>query len=387
MKNYSVIIYFNLPAINPATIRAVVCLSVIFAASAGFAQQSVSNEPREPVPSGYLRTADPSTSTGMPPSTGDLVLGVPKRITSTPPQKAVSLPEAPRAKVVPATPPAELLAKHPVQPKSDTAAQAKGGALGLARIAAQGDRNLSKDKYDVDPLDPGPGNSGVRKAQQQGIAYLSIDPNQEWSRTLRGAPKNVLFVSFSADASLNSVVSVGGAWLAVQAGDKPSQAEVMIGEPAKKGVTWRKLGYRVPTATFGGREQAQLPVFTLRLDPKAGVWDVFSSTSLVASGLALDSAGSKGQREFTLHGGRAGASLNSLVTSDENPLFVDANSNGIDDAFEQGKNGVLLDAGASETTRRAMAAEWQKATRNTKPSVQRVVRPVPDRIAVAKGKD
>ena len=76
--------------------------------------------------------------------------------------------------------------------------------------------------------------------------------------------------------------------------------------------------------------------------------------------------------------GNAGAWLCGLVLADENPLYADANFNGIDDAFEKQKRGVLLQATASLAAHQLLAKEWQSAQRAKPPPALFLFRPLPD---------
>jgi hypothetical protein len=80
--------------------------------------------------------------------------------------------------------------------------------------------------------------------------------------------------------------------------------------------------------------------------------------------------------------GANGAWVCGLVLADENPLFVDANANGIDDAFEKEKRGgTLLAANATTTDRTALAAQWKSSQNAKPPAPLTVLRPLPDTLA------
>lgn len=134
--------------------------------------------------------------------------------------------------------------------------------------------------------------------------------------------------------------------------------------------------------TIAGASLAALPVLTVRLDPAAGVWDLYVFQRLVAEDIPL--VENKGARQFTLTSGAQGAMVLNLTLSDESPLFVDANHNGIDDAFEkQKRNGSLLAANAPAAERKALAAEWKAAQTVAKPVPWKIRRPVPDEAVAA----
>lgn len=120
-----------------------------------------------------------------------------------------------------------------------------------------------------------------------------------------------------------------------------------------------------------------LPALTVRIDPEAGVWDVFSDSRLLADNLPLIDA-RKNQREFLLRAGSDGAWLSGLVFSDENPLYEDGNRNGIDDRFERQARGATLAANASRAERGQLAVQWKEQQRVKPPPALHVKRPLPD---------
>ena len=82
--------------------------------------------------------------------------------------------------------------------------------------------------------------------------------------------------------------------------------------------------------------------------------------------------------------GTEGAWVCGLVLADENPLYADANFNGIDDGFERQKRGALLPAGAAIAPRQQLAQDWKVAQRAKAPPVLFVNRPLPDRLVAGK---
>ena len=82
--------------------------------------------------------------------------------------------------------------------------------------------------------------------------------------------------------------------------------------------------------------------------------------------------------------GPQGAMVMNLTLSDADPLFVDANTNGIDDAFEkQKRNGALLAANAPAADRKTLANEWKAAQSAAKAAPWKIRRPVPDEAVAA----
>lgn len=82
-----------------------------------------------------------------------------------------------------------------------------------------------------------------------------------------------------------------------------------------------------------------------------------------------------------MRAGPTGVWLNAVAVSDENPLYHDANANGIDDAYEISKKGALVPVNASAADRKALATEWQASQRARPVPPVVAVRPLPDRLA------
>jgi len=283
--------------------------------------------------------------------------------------------------------PASVKAKVKPQPASAFAAEAPLNALGLPRVqTVHGGvvgNPLTAAKFTADPLEAPAGGTDLRRGAQHGAPFLAIAADRDWSRPLRGNPHETQFVSITLLASVGTILNVDGAWLAVEASATKGRAEIMIGDPGKKAPEWRRLRLAVPLAIYGGSELADVGTLTLRLDPDAGVWDVFTGTRMIAHDIVLDPASNRGARKLCLHAGDHGAWVSGLLASDENPLFLDANANGIDDTFELAKNGALLAGNSPAAARHTLIADWQKAQLKQRPPVMRVIRPLPDSVALA----
>jgi hypothetical protein len=178
----------------------------------------------------------------------------------------------------------------------------------------------------------------------------------------------------SETPSEGTTFDIGGAQIAIKAGASPGKARVTV--LAASGTPVTNFEYSVKFERFAGAPLAVLPVFTVRLDPSAGLWDLFVFDRLLAEDLPL--APVAGARKFTLKAGGAGAWLCGLVLADENPLFVDANANGIDDTFETQKRGALLPATAPAVDRRQLALQWRQAQYAAPPTPWTLRRPSPD---------
>lgn len=220
------------------------------------------------------------------------------------------------------------------------------------------------------------GSAGVRAGQKRGAKFLSLDTKKDWSQPLRGKPGEILFVSFSVNGSPGTVIEVGGARLVVAESAIANHATLVLDESTPAGVNWRELGLHSPLEKYDTRPLAPFSVLTLRLDPANGVFDLYLGSRLIAENLPYQSG--KDNRRLTILAGEAGAMLNGLVQSDENPLYEDANANGIDDRYEQQKNGRLLAANAPKAERQALIKEWRAHQRTTRPAALFVNLPRPD---------
>lgn len=259
-------------------------------------------------------------------------------------------------------------------------------ALGLLRLKATAKANdatpLAPGKYAVDDLSTGAA-TGVTKAKKDDVDFLSLDGGKEWSRPLRGSPRDVSFVSFQLHASGSTVVDIGGARLGLTLSPVSGSLQLMYDDSATGALQWKPLNVHVGTGKYGGRMLAPLPTLTVRLDPGAGTWDLFSGSRLLADNLPMIVA-NKDRRQFLVRAGGEGAWLSGLVMADENPLYEDANANGIDDTFERQKRGALASASASAFERKTLAQEWKDAQRQKAPPALFVKRPLPDAVVAGR---
>ena len=269
----------------------------------------------------------------------------------------------------PATPPARVAAP-----------------LGLSRLQdtiKPGDASkLIPANFAVDAL-PANGLAGVSKAQKDNLDTLVLDAGKEWSRPLRGSGREVTFASFQFYGSQTTIIEVGGARLGLTAGPIPSSLQLMFDNSTAGSLAWKSLNVHVSTGKYGGKNFAALPTLTVALDPAAGFWHLYSGSRLLADHLPLI-ADKRENRQFTVKAGIEGAWVCGLVLADENPLYEDANINGIDDVFERQKLGVVLPIGAAIPTRQQLAQDWKAAQRAKAPPALFVQRPMPDRAVAGK---
>lgn len=233
----------------------------------------------------------------------------------------------------------------------------KTGPLGLPRLVdptKSGEITPSAGgKFTEDILNP----QGVAEAhagEKKGAKFLVLDGKKAFSRPLRGSGKDVLFVAFAVYGSPDTVIDVGGAKLSIAESIVSGCAQVMVLNTAGQ---WQTTGFNVPFDFHGGKVLAQLPVLTLRLDPAAKTFDLYQSATLLAEDIPLQT--DKGGHKFTLTAGKEGAWIMGLVQSEENPLYPDANANGLDDRFEYKIKGRLLTPTDTKSDRKELIVEWR----------------------------
>jgi hypothetical protein len=240
---------------------------------------------------------------------------------------------------------------------------------------------LAAAKFAVDDLSAGAA-VGASKSRKDDVDVLTLDAGREWSRPLRGSPRDISFVSFQLHGSQTTIVDIGGARLGLTASPTTGSLQLMFDDSAAGTLQWKTLNFHAGTGSYGGKKLAALPTLTVRLDPATSTWDLYSGSRLLADNLPMIAA-KKDQRQFVVRAGGEGAWLMGLVMADENPLYEDANANGIDDAFEKQKRGAILATAASAADRRLLAQEWKDAQRRKAPPALYVKRPMPDGLAVA----
>lgn len=248
---------------------------------------------------------------------------------------------------------------------------------GMAKSAGQ-PAAIVATKFTVHDIAANQGGSDVINRKHGGVDVLAFDSGREWSRPVRGSPRDMVFVSFQIYASAATIVDVGGARLGVTASPAGNSVQLMHDAPGPGGAQWRPLEIHSGMAKFGGKSLAALPVLTVRLDPAAATWDLFVGGRLMADNLPLR-ATTPAERVFRVRAGGEGALVTGLVMADENPLYEDENGNGIDDAFERKHRGGLLTATATPAERAAWAKRWREEQRKQPPAPLRTPHLKPDR--------
>jgi hypothetical protein len=268
---------------------------------------------------------------------------------------------------------AGLLSAQPASPVSRSPI-----SRGLPRLVDTGKPGAAASieawKFAIDDLSAD-GSANSAKSRKAGLDVLTLRAGAEWSRPLRGSGGEPQFVSFLLSASQSSVVEIAGARLGITLSPAGGSLQVMFDERKSGGLEWRSLGLHVPIEEFDGESLASLPLLTVHIDPVAGVWNLYAGMRLVADHLPL-LAGL--QQKFTVKAGHDGAWVGHLIMSDENPLYEDANANGIADAFEKQQRGAILTTTDSLVDRKLLAQQWQASQRMSSPPPLFVRRPIPN---------
>ncbi len=240
---------------------------------------------------------------------------------------------------------------------------------------------LAAGKFAVDDLAANAA-PGAAKGKKDDVDVLTLESGKEWSRNLRGSGRDVTFVSFQFHGSQTTIVEIGGARLGLTAGPVAGSLQLMFDDSTTGTLQWKSLNVHLGTSRYDGKNFATPHTLTVYLNPTAGVWHLYSGSRLLADHLPLIAA-RRDNRQFTLKAGIEGAWLTGLVLADENPLYEDANANGIDDRFELQARGALLPADAPIELQRLLAQEWKAAQRKKAPPALFVKRPQPDRPVAA----
>jgi hypothetical protein len=245
-----------------------------------------------------------------------------------------------------------------------------------SRDVAEGRRVLSASQFSVDSLSPD-GFVGVEKKKRRNVTYLSLQPNSSFSRSLRGNISDSIAVSFLVLASENTVVEIAGARIGLTASVVADNLQLMYDDVSSGTPEWKSLGIYLPIQSFDVHGLGSPSVLTVFVNPRSGVWHLYSGNRLWADNLPLLAVKDQ-NRTFSIKTGKGAAWLCDLVQADENPLFVDDNDNGVDDAFEKKSRGRVLDNNSGAPERKALAAQWRAAQKVDFPAILFVTRPLPD---------
>ena len=152
------------------------------------------------------------------------------------------------------------------------------------------------------------------------------------------AGAGIVFVDFfaqpAADADVNAAATfeVDGARLALVKNAAGGEPRVWCGDGAGGG-QWQGTGVTVPL-TADGRTQNWIRL-TTRLDFGRHTWDLYVDGGLAAADILMSDRSITGLTRFGARAHAVAATrMDDLYAATENPLFVDADRDGMDDAWE-----------------------------------------------------
>jgi hypothetical protein len=199
-----------------------------------------------------------------------------------------------------------------------------------------------------------------RIASQGKVPYLALPPGIEWSTPLRPLRTGANYTTFTLQASIGSVVSVDGAHVSLVKSEQPGYATVMVGYRKTKEIEWMSLLHDVELRPYLGQLMGTLAIVTICTDTEYGRWSISLCDRLAAQDLPLDPVDARGPRVLSVKSGAAGAWVCGLASSDENPVFEDANHNGVRDNFEMKVLSAPIKRDASRETRDALVRAWKE---------------------------
>jgi hypothetical protein len=212
----------------------------------------------------------------------------------------------------------------------------------------------------VDISSPKVASSVGQIATQGKIKYLALPPDAKWSTPIRPLRAGANYITFTLQASLDSVVSVDGVFVSLVKSTLPDYATVMVGYPKGEAVEWMSLMHDVELQTYGGQLMGTLAIVTICTDTESHLWSILLCDRLAAHDLPLGPVNPGTPREFSVNAGAAGAWVCGLAASDENPVFTDVNHNGVRDSFERKVLGAPLDRKASHEAKEKLVQVWKQ---------------------------
>lgn len=120
--------------------------------------------------------------------------------------------------------------------------------------------------------------AGANLLSRDGIRLLSIGSDTVWGRPVRGAGAKVVYVSMGILASRGTVINIGGAVLVVNDGPIPNTATLAGRNSRGSEPRWQPVGIHVAWDQYDGKMMAALPVLTVRINLREGVWDLYAGS-------------------------------------------------------------------------------------------------------------
>ena len=238
-------------------------------------------------------------------------------------------------------------------------------------VQPSGERNI--DKFEIDALNVKE-SASIRISRKGNVDIVVLKGAAVLSRPMRAKKGELSFISFGLLGSLGTIVDVGGAKIGVgESSLINGYANIMV---SRDGGDWVATPLNVPFRRYDGSRLATLPVLTIRLSPVDGIFDLYANSQLLVEG--IDYTATANNRQIRFIAGVGGANLMGLVQSDENPLYLDQNRNGIDDDFELAHTGALAKKNSTKQDLKMLHSEWRKAERFVPPPPLFVARPRAD---------
>lgn len=203
--------------------------------------------------------------------------------------------------------------------------------------------------------------AGITQRAVAGVDLLEIQTDRALSEPLLHAEADVIYVSFGLYGTAGTIVSVGGAWLAIAESPAANSAQLMVGVSDGKEIKWEPAGMHTQWSPLENKLTASFSTLTIRLDRARQVWDFYSGVRLKGEQLPLRPRNRREATTFSAQGGVDGAWISGVVQSLDNPLFEDVNNNGIADTFEVEATGALLTASVDQDTIRELTEAWKRS--------------------------
>ena len=145
----------------------------------------------------------------------------------------------------------------PAQPATPARNPAPLGLLRLQDTVKPGQAPaLAAARFAVDDLSTG-STAGVSKSRKDDVDVLTVDSDREWSRPLRGSPRDVSFVSFQLYASASTIVDIAGVRLGITASPAGGNLQLMY-DDSTTGTSSESLNFTSAPAPMAGKT-ASLP--------------------------------------------------------------------------------------------------------------------------------
>lgn len=174
----------------------------------------------------------------------------------------------------------------------------------------------------------------------QSVLVLGGDPPLTLSRTFDPHPgQTVVFVDLdflplaaASEGASMQISTLGAAQVALVREGAVGRVSVLAGDGAGGGF-WQQTSATIPVDTSGSA--ADWTRLTLRLDYAAAEWDLYVGGIMAATQVGFQQGASSGLGSFTLTGhATAPTLLDDFLAAFDNPVFADADRDGMDDAWE-----------------------------------------------------